>query len=82
MGISLTALFRVNWTKNCDNICRIINEDMENRIAKLSTEDNLTEEDSKAKASEIELECVSRAFICFPSTYLNFYFRIICRKTI
>lgn len=42
-------------------INRLINEDMQNRIAKLKidTDDTVNEEVTKAQASEIEIECVS-----------------------
>lgn len=40
-------------------IARLINEDQENRIAKLKLNDTSTEDEMKAKASEVELECVS-----------------------
>lgn len=38
---------------------RLINEDMENRIAKLKCDDTLNEETVKTKTVEIEQECVS-----------------------
>lgn len=43
------------------NIFRLINEDMENRIAKLKVDDSLTnEEELITKNNEVELECVSQ----------------------
>lgn len=36
---------------------RLINEDLENRIAKFKLDDALTEDEMKAKSSEVELEC-------------------------
>lgn len=43
-------------------INRLINEDMQNRIAKLKivNDDTVNEEVTKAQASEIEIECVSQ----------------------
>lgn len=38
---------------------KLINEDMENRIAKLKTDDTKNEEDIKKEAAVIEEECVS-----------------------
>lgn len=37
---------------------KLINEDLENRLAKLKTEDSKNEEDIKKEAVEIEQECV------------------------
>lgn len=38
---------------------KLINEDMENRIAKLKIDDTKNEENIKTEAAEIEQECVS-----------------------
>lgn len=38
---------------------KLIREDMENRIAKLKTDDTKNEEEIKKEAAEIEQECVS-----------------------
>lgn len=37
---------------------KLINEDMENRIAKLKTDDTKNEDDTKREAADIEQECV------------------------
>lgn len=37
---------------------KLINEDMENRLAKLKTDDTKNEEEIKKEAAEIEQECV------------------------
>lgn len=42
---------------------KLINEDMENRIAKLKTDDTKNEEDIKKEAVEIEQECVRLLFL-------------------
>lgn len=44
---------------------KLINEDMENRIAKLKTDDTKNEEDIKKEAVEIEQECVRLFFSDF-----------------
>lgn len=49
-------------------IFRLIGEDMAVRIAKLKTDDELSNDDIKSQTSEIELECVSInvELLCFP----------------
>lgn len=50
---------------------RLINEDMSNRIAKLKTDDDLSDDEIKSKASEIELDCVSKNIRSLIGAYMT-----------
>lgn len=73
-------------------INKLINEDMQSRIAKLKieTDDTVNEEVTKVRASEIEMECVRkciiRLYLQLPklqvSFQLDFYLFYFRRKTI
>lgn len=88
IALQLRAARKKRWTiqeerRICQEISlqtylnKLIQEDMENRLAKLKTDDTRNEDDIKAESSEIEQECVRNTLkieSCCVILFIYFYF--------